>query len=252
MKTERRAQGADYALIYAPGSDNQRERSGRKTLLRAAELSLWCAASILLGCYAAVYLDRSLYQEYRAWEFDRLLERKSAPVLAFVAHELRGGGTPAAGRVSQDSGASFPQPPSSHAVPNLTPGALVGRILIPRIGLRAMIVNGTGAWDLSRAVGHIEGTPLFGRGGNVGLAGHRDTFFRGLRDIRRGDAIEIKTLEGTFNYVVDAITIVGPGDTGVLDVSERPRLTLVTCYPFDYIGPAPQRFIVQAHEAGSP
>jgi sortase A len=118
--------------------------------------------------------------------------------------------------------------------------------------MRAMIVNGTTATTLRRAVGHIEGTPLFASGGNVGLAAHRDTFFRGLGDIRRGDIIEIDTLQGAYEYVVDATRIVGPDDTSVLDASERPTLTLVTCYPFDYVGPAPRRFIVQAYRAAAP
>ncbi len=187
--------------------------------MRVAEILLFSAAAVLLGVYACVYLERRAYQAYEMWSFDRTLQRMPAPRTV-----------PAA----------------------LPPGAPIGRIEIPRIGVRAMIVNGTTTTTLRRAVGHIEGTPLFGSGGNVGLAAHRDTFFRGLRDIRKGDAIEIDTLQGAYEYVVDATRIVGPDDTAVLDAAARPTLTLVTCYPFDYVGPAPRRFIVQAYRAAAP
>ena len=186
---------------------------------RAAEMLLWSAAAALLGVYACVALERSAYQAFEMWSFDRTLQKMPAPHAVSAA---------------------------------LPPGAPIGRIEIPRIGLRAMILDGTTATTLRRAVGHIEGTPFVESGGNVGLAAHRDTFFRGLRDIRRGDTIEIDTLQGTYEYVVDRTRIVGPDDTAVLDPSSRPTLTLVTCYPFDYVGPAPRRFIVQAYRAAAP
>ena len=190
-----------------------------KTPMRAVEMLLWSAAAVLLGVYACVYLERNVYQAFEMWSFDGTLQRMPAP----------------------------------RAVPAaLPPGAPIGRIEIPRIGMRAMIVNGTTTTTLRRAVGHIEGTPLFGGWGNVGLAAHRDTFFRSLRDIRRGDTIEIATLQGAYEYVVDATRIVDPDDTAVLEASGRPTLTLVTCYPFDYVGPAPRRFIVQAYRAAAP
>jgi sortase A len=156
---------------------------------------------------------------------------------------------------SKDSGTRFAWPKAPGAArerQSLAAGAPIGRIEIPRVGVRAMIVNGTTDRDLRRAVGHIEGTPLFGSGGNVGLAGHRDTFFRGLRDIRRGDRIEVRTLQGTYLYTVDATEIVLPNDTEVLNASGRPTLTLVTCFPFDYVGSAPRRFIVEASEVAGP
>ncbi len=190
-----------------------------KAPLRAAEMLLWSAAAVLLGVYGCVYLERNVYQALQMWSFDRTLQRMPAPRTVSAA---------------------------------LPPGAPIGRIEIPRIGVRAMIVNGTAATTLRHAVGHIEGTALLGGEGNVGLAAHRDTFFRGLRDIRKGDTIEIETLQGAYEYVVNATRIVGPADTAVLDGSARPTLTLVTCYPFDYVGPAPRRFIVQAYRAATP
>jgi sortase A len=100
---------------------------------------------------------------------------------------------------------------------------------------------------LRRAVGHIPGTALPSEHGNVGISGHRDTFFRPLRNIRQDDEITLATLNGAYRYRVDTIQVVGPEDIKVLDSTTESMLTLVTCYPFYFVGPAPQRFIVRAH-----
>jgi sortase A len=123
----------------------------------------------------------------------------------------------------------------------------LGRIEISTIGLTAMILEGTDARTLRRAVGHIPGTPLPGQPGNVAITGHRDTFFRPLRNIRKDDEIRLTTLSGSYRYGVDSIKVVEPGDTKVLNNSDDAILTLVTCYPFYFVGPAPKRFIVRAH-----
>jgi sortase A len=123
---------------------------------------------------------------------------------------------------------------------------MIGRIEIPRLGVSAVVKAGSDARTLRLAVGHIPGTALPGEQGNVGLAGHRDTFFRRLRDIRPDDRIRVVTPEGTFVYKVARTDIVMPTDVWVLDPTDRSVLTLVTCYPFSYIGSAPQRFIVRA------
>jgi sortase A len=109
-----------------------------------------------------------------------------------------------------------------------------------------MILEGTDDRTLRRAVGHIPGTPKPGQSGNVGIAGHRDTFFRALRNVHEDDEITLMTLEGSYRYRVDGITVVGPEDTQVLDNSGGDILTLVTCFPFNFLGPAPRRFIVRA------
>ena len=127
----------------------------------------------------------------------------------------------------------------------------MGRIEIPRIGLKAMILEGASRRTLALAVGHIPGTALPGAKGNAAIAGHRDTFFRALKDIRPGDRILVTTLEGFFEYQVKACNVVGPRDTRVLEDSAEPVLTLVTCYPFHYLGPAPERFIVRATRGAS-
>ena len=218
-------------------------RLRRRSALRALEVTLWCLAAALLGCYAYVYLDRTVYQAYQAWSFNQQLDHKPASAIGFLLHSLRPGEpTPA----SEDAGNAFSRlalPRPNHAP---APGAVLGRIEIPRLGVHAMIVDGTTEECLRRAIGHIEGTPLFGQTGNVGLAGHRDTLFRGLRRIRNGDQIEVRTLDGRYAYIVEGTQIVGPDDVHVLDASTSPTLTLVTCYPFNYIGPAPRRFIVHA------
>jgi sortase A len=123
---------------------------------------------------------------------------------------------------------------------------LIGRLQIPRLGVAAMVREGADERTLRQAVGHIPGTALPGKTGNVALAGHRDTFFRELRNIRRDDAIDLQTDHGTYRYVVDSTKIVGPREVGVLKASGGETLTLVTCYPFYYIGSAPKRFIVHA------
>jgi sortase A len=99
---------------------------------------------------------------------------------------------------------------------------------------------------LNRGVGRIPGTSFPGHDGNIGIAGHRDGFFRTLKDIRTGDSIELVTVSGTDIYIVDRIRITGPADVSVLLPRPKPSLTLVTCYPFYFVGPAPNRYIVEA------
>ena len=122
----------------------------------------------------------------------------------------------------------------------------VGMIEIPAVGLATRVLEGSNASTLRLAVGHIPGTALPGPAGNVGLAGHRDTYFRSLRRIRVGDEIRFTTVAGTFKYRVISLRVVLPDAIEVLNDTQLPTLTLVTCYPFDFIGTAPQRLIVRA------
>jgi len=124
-------------------------------------------------------------------------------------------------------------------------GSTLGRIEISSVGLTAMILEGTDEGTLRRAVGHIRGTPLPGQQGNVALAGHRDTFFRGLRKVLVNDEITLTTLSGSYRYRVDSTKVVKPEETEVLE-DYGDILTLVTCYPFNFVGSAPRRFIVRA------
>jgi sortase A len=122
----------------------------------------------------------------------------------------------------------------------------VGRIEIPRLGVSAIVREGDDISTLRRSVGHIPDTVLPGESGNSGFAGHRDTFFRGLRDARAGDRITVTTADATLNYVIRNTRVVEPDDVSVLNPTPGQTLTLVTCYPFSYIGAAPKRFIVRA------
>ncbi len=128
----------------------------------------------------------------------------------------------------------------------------IRKIEIPSIGLSAMVLEGEDEETLRLGVGHISGTAVPGSSGNVGLAGHRDTFFRRLERIRIGDVIWISMDGSTFQYRVASTAVVHPSDVQVLDDTQRPTLTLITCYPFHYVGAAPERFIVHAELTSSP
>ena len=117
---------------------------------------------------------------------------------------------------------------------------------IPKIHLAVPLLDGTDVLTLNHAVGRISGTAWPSESGNIGIAGHRDSFFRGLKDVRAGDSIELQTSRETDTYIVDRIQIVTPDAVEVLRSRPAPSLTLVTCYPFYFIGSAPQRFIVSA------
>jgi sortase A len=137
---------------------------------------------------------------------------------------------------------------SPQVVPAALPGGLIGRIEIPRVRMSVAVMEGVDTTTLRRAVGHIPGTAMPGEPGNVGFAGHRDTFFRLLKDLKIEDEIQISTGKGSFTYQVESLTIVDPENVGVLAPSGENVLTLVTCYPFYFVGPAPKRWIVRARQ----
>ncbi len=132
----------------------------------------------------------------------------------------------------------------------LIQGGVIGEMEVPRLGLKAIFVQGDSPRILRHAVGHISDTALPGEPGNVVLTGHRDTFFRPLRNIQPGDAITLKTLDADFQYQVESTEVVLPSDVQVLQSSGENTLTLVTCFPFYYVGAAPKRFIVHARQTG--
>jgi sortase A len=142
-----------------------------------------------------------------------------------------------------DSGGAAPRPAPSA-------GTLIGRLQAPSVKMSATVLEGTDDGTLSRGAGHIEDTPFPGEPGNIGIAGHRDTVFRPLRHIQVGDPLELTTSDRVYKYKISNTVIVGPDDVYVLDPTEKPTLTLVTCYPFEYVGHAPKRFIVQAQLVG--
>ncbi len=144
-------------------------------------------------------------------------------------------------QVENEQDASTPKPEVKN-------GDVLGRMDIPRLGISVAVLEGTNSRILRLGVGHIKGTALPGDPGNSGIAGHRDTFLRALKDVRRNDEIEIQTANGRFRYQVDWVKVVAPNDTSVLIPSTESALTLVTCYPFYYVGPSPNRFVVRAHK----
>ena len=208
-------------------------------------------ASFCLGLYVYSYLDRTVYQSYEAWRFDHA-RSGNVSIWDFVCDR-----TPV-GRVARFFAGSKPAEVSPIIVlgheerktgPAPVPAlSTIGRISVPRLHFTAMVREGIDEDTLQRAVGHIPATALPGQAGNVGVAGHRDTFFRSLRNLRRKDEIDFLTLNGKFKYQVESLKIVNPQDTGVLAPTPEKTLTLVTCYPFQYIGNAPKRFIVLARQ----
>src|SRR5438477_7400849 len=160
----------------------------------------------------------------------------------------------AANRVLQQRIAKASTPPQQdtlqgHAA-GISPrhGEVIGRLEIPRVNVSVIVLEGSDSSILDVAAGHIPGTALPGLRGNVGIAAHRDTFFHSLREIRPQDRLSFKTPVGIFEYAVESTEVVEPSDTGVLRQTASQELTLVTCYPFNYIGDAPKRFIVHARE----
>jgi sortase A len=186
-------------------------RQSLRRLLRWSRVALSAAAVCLLGYCAFVLADTWNFQRQASRAFDRQLQ---------------------------------PAPPPGPGADAMT--GLLGRMEIPRLGMTMVVAEGTDEATLRRAGGHIRGTALPGQPGNVGIAGHRDTLFRPLRNIRQNDLITLTTLEGEYRYRVMTTEIVSPSDVSVLNSDGHEVLTLVTCYPFYFVGPAPDRFIVRA------
>jgi len=215
----------------------------KKSTLRWVERVLLAVAVLCLGSWVYAWIDSAYYQ-YRENQIldESLSQAQQAPPTAQSS------------AAETDSLGSF-QPRATPQEPPRKPlaqGELVGRIEIPRLGISTIVLEGVDSKTLRRGVGHIPETAPPGAGGNVGLAAHRDSFFRGLKDIRKNDIIRLKTLDGSYEYRVEQTEIVTPEDTQVLADTGVPELTLVTCYPFYYVGSAPKRFIVHAQRVEGP
>lgn len=207
-----------------------------RSFLRWSSYPFLAVGILALSYCAFVRLDASLYQAYQTWRFERALK----------------GSKPAIGSVEQLHPSPLPalaEADRARVESAALEGSPLGRIEIGTIGLSAMILEGTDGKTLRRAVGHIPGTALPGQQGNIAITGHRDTFFRGLRNIHKDDEITLTTLDGAYSYRVDFTQVVQPEDIAVLDHSDDAILTLVTCYPFYFVGPAPERFVVRAHRS---
>ena len=202
-----------------------------RRILWWTQRALFAAGVLLLAWCAFVLVDARIFQQAERRRLERLLTTRQ---------ETNG-----------EARQSAPLPlPKAPPLP-VASGGLIGRIEIPRLGLSAIVIEGIGATVLRRAVGHIPGTALPGRPGNVCISGHRDTFFRPLRNIRRNDVITLTTLFGEYRYRVVSTRIVRPNNLAVLDAGGDEILTLITCYPFYFVGPAPTRYVVRAERLGT-
>jgi LPXTG-site transpeptidase (sortase) family protein len=135
---------------------------------------------------------------------------------------------------------------AARSVPAPAAGSWLARLDAPSVKLSTTVLEGSDDATLARGSGHLEDTPLPGERGNMGIAGHRDTVFRPLRHVRVGDPMDLTTSDRVYHYRISRTLIVRPEDVYVLDPTPQPTLTLITCYPFEFVGHAPQRFIVQA------
>jgi len=186
-------------------------------ILKWAQRGLFSAAALMLGFCTFVVADTWIFQHREQETLERLQTGSSGALQ------------------------SLPGQPG-----NIGPDGLIGRIEIQRLNMSVAVVEGTGTAALRRAVGHIAGTALPGQPGNIGIAAHRDTFFRPLRNIQRGDIVTLTTPRGEYRYSVVSTKVVDPDDVAVLNSDGSEILTLVTCYPFYFVGAAPNRFIVRA------
>jgi sortase A len=188
-----------------------------RRFLRWIQRLLFLAGVLALGYVGFTLLDARVYQASAKRSLENQIEMTKEPTVA--------------------------QPR-----PAIKKGDVLGRMDIPRLGVSVAVLQGTTSRILRLGTGHIEGTPLPGEAGNSGIAGHRDTFFRELKDIHKNDEIQLQTATGLFHYEVDWAKVVAPDDVSVLSPSAESALTLVTCYPFYLVGPAPKRFVVRAHQ----
>ncbi|MBV8552578.1 MAG: class D sortase [Acidobacteriaceae bacterium] len=238
------------------GADQRQKRQGTFRHLRRI---LFLAGICALGYYGYTFGDEYVYQAYENWAFDQQISgNKTVTFADFIRAampfgSLLGGGT----ALPPDVAASRPPSPAPQA-PRPVYGSILGRVEISRLHLSAMVREGVDARVLSLAVGHVPSTALPGQQGNFAIAAHRDTLFRALKDIRTGDLVTFQNSLGAYTYRVLATKIVRPSDVSVLrsdggglipvaEIANEPKLlTMITCYPFYYVGSAPKRFIVEA------
>jgi len=207
------------------------------TMLRALEVLLLTIGLTCIGWYATAYTASIREQAALSEELDRIVSSRAAAATSTTPASAT---TTATSATTAATGAT--KSPQAAGVSR----GLVGRIEVPRIKMSAVAREGVDMRTLRVAVGHVPGTALPGEPGNAGFAAHRDTFFRPLKSVREGDDIVVTTPRGVYRYEVTGTRIVEPHDVSVLDPTSDAILTLVTCYPFEYIGNAPQRFIVRA------
>jgi sortase A len=212
----------------APGSER------RRRILRTVEICLWIVAVASIGYCSVAYAGAAVHQY-----------RKKA-----LLKEMR---TASSAAVASPALAAYAESSRTLALSSTSTGnalgyGVLGVVEIPRLGISSVVEEGVDSSTLWEAVGHIPGTAMPGQNGNSALAAHRDTYFRGLGDVEAGDLIVFRSPTANFRYRVESIKIVEADAIDALPESSTPTLSLITCYPFRYVGPAPQRFIVTARE----
>lgn len=209
-----------------------------------------------IGYYGYTLTDQYVYQAYENWAFDQQIAGRPGVTFSDYVREQSPfgflvGAAPAKRSVRTSA------PGAEPTITRPAEGALLGRVEIGRLNLSAIVREGVDAKTLSNAVGHVPSTALAGQVGNFAIAAHRDTLFRALKDIKQDDIVTFQSSTGTYSYKVVATKIVTPSDVSVLrsdgggiippqEAGGNRLLTMITCYPFYYVGAAPKRFIVEA------
>jgi sortase A len=207
-----------------------------------------------LGIWAWSVARTAVFEDWQNWAFDRQMRGENATVHAYATWRISEGREWAHSWLKIPEGPQSPPPPRPVAMateprlPSLEKNGLVGRLRVPRLHLSGMVREGTSEDTLGLSLGHVPSTALPGQNGNVAVAGHRDTLFRGLGGIHPNDLVLFETPGGKYVYQVEATQIVKPEDVSVLKAGDHSELTLITCYPFYYVGSAPDRFIVKARQ----
>jgi len=215
-----------------------------------------------VGYYTYATSDAYVYQAYQNWAFDQQISGRRGVTFADYLRERTPFGFLVGTKSPSNVTMGIPPEPVRPEQPRLAQGSLLGKLEIRRLNLTAMVREGVDANTLKIAVGHVPSTALPNEPGNFAIAAHRDTLFRALKDIRRNDLVTFQSPTGNYTYQILATKIVKPSDVSVLradggglipaamissDHSQPGKLlTMITCYPFYYVGSAPKRFIVEA------
>jgi sortase A len=217
-------------------------KTGNLRPARALEVAAWGLGAILMLLWAGSRIHSTAAARTGVRQFEKARARTilaGAPARVAPVGSVAPSGSIDFGLWSPERIDAFLAAGGGQAEP-------LGVLRIPRVGIEAPLYDGTDDATLDRGVGRIDGTARPGERGNLGIAGHRDGFFRGLKDLACGDRIELATVSRSSAYRVDEIRIVDPDNVDVLDATPEASLTLVTCYPFYYVGSAPHRYIVRA------